>query len=83
MAQFRFATDGFRTVLELDGKTIGTGVEKVEFLHEVGKDLKLKLDIDVDRFSFLPDGAFDEKESVLMGTSHQHTAGLHHIITAK
>lgn len=83
MARFRFATDGFRTVLELDGKTIGSGVQKVDYFHEAGENPKLKLDIDVNSFSFLPDGTFYEKESVLMETSRQHTDGLPPVITAK
>lgn len=75
MARFRFATDGFQTVLELDGKTIGAGVNKVEFTHESGEHAKMRLDIDVDAFSFLTDGEFSKRESVLMDKSNQHTGG--------
>lgn len=75
MTRFRFATDGFQTVLELDGKTIGAGVNEVEFLHESGNHAKLKLDIDLDAFCFLPDGEFDKKESMLMAETDQHTGG--------
>ena len=73
MAKFRFATDGFRSVVELDGKTIGEGITKVEFLHEAGEHAKMKLDIDVHNFRFLPDGEFHKKESVLVGGADQHT----------
>lgn len=73
MAKFRFATDGFRTIVELDGKTIGAGVQCVEFQHESGKGASMKLDIDVNDFRFLPDGEFDKIERVLMGGADQHT----------
>ena len=72
MVRFRFATDGFQTVMELDGKTIGAGVNKVEFLHESGEHAEVKLDIDLDAFCFLPDGEFDKRESVLMAVANQH-----------
>ena len=83
MAKFRFATDGFRTVVELDGATIGDGVSKVEFSHEAGMNAKLKLEIDVYDFHFLPDGEFDKKESVLMGRARQNTDDFPAVVTAQ
>lgn len=83
MAKFRFVTDGFRTVVELDGKTIGKGITKVEFLHEAGENAKMKLDIDLHDFRFLPDGEYDKRESVLMGRSDQHAGELPPVVTAQ
>lgn len=83
MAKFRFASNGFTTVVELDGKTIGKGVNKLEFLHEGGKCAELKLDIDLHGFQFYPDGEFDKMESVLMGRTDQHTDKLPPVVTAE
>lgn len=71
MAKFRFATDGFLTVMELDGKVIGPGVEKVEFQHEAGENAKLKIDIDVRDFKYYADGEYDKLEAFLMGKAEQ------------
>lgn len=71
MAKFRFATNGFSTVMELDGKTIGNGVEKVEFCHVAGESAKLKVDIDVRDFKFLKDGEYEKLEAVLIGKMNQ------------
>lgn len=73
MAKFRFATDGFTTVVELDGKTIGTGIQNLEYHHEGGEHARLKMELDLHDFRFLPDGEFDKRESVLMGRTDQHT----------
>ena len=66
MAKFRFVTDGFLTVMELDGKAIGPGVEKVDFHHEAGENAKLKIDIDVREFKYYEDGEYDKLEAFLM-----------------
>lgn len=66
MAKFRFTTDGFKTIVELDGKTMGPGVQRIDFLHEGGEKAKLLLNIDLHDFSFLPDGEFDKREAALM-----------------
>lgn len=61
MSIFRFATDGYATVAELDGKTIGTGIRNLEYYHEGGEHAKLKMELDLHDFQFLPDGEFDER----------------------
>lgn len=66
MKKIRFATDGFRTALELGGKTIGGGVQKLDFHHSGGEPATLCLEIDLDRFHFLPDGAYDTQEKEIM-----------------
>lgn len=67
MAKFRFATDGFLTVMELDGKTLGPGVEKVDFFHQAGENATLKLNIDLRDFKYCADGEYDKLEDFLMG----------------
>ena len=69
MAKFRFATDGYFTVMELDGKVIGTGVEKVDFHHETGETAKLSMEIDVCDFQYYEDGSYEKKEAFLMDKS--------------
>lgn len=75
MAKFRFASDGFYAVVELDGKTIGTGIQSLEYQHEGGEHARLKLELDLHDFKFLSDGEFDKRESVLMDRADQHTTG--------
>ena len=75
MEKFRFATDGLTTVAELDGKTIGTGIQNLEYYHEGGEHARLKLELDLNEFRFLPDGEYEKRESVLMGRTDQHTQG--------
>lgn len=89
MAKFRFATDGFVTLMELDGKAFGKGVQGVEFRHTGGDRAILKLEIDVHSFGFMQEGEYNKKESVLMGNPDQHATedsddlcGLPPVITA-
>lgn len=64
MVKFRLMSTGKYIYSEIDGKTIGPGISN---LHFDAKDEKgnlrnrLTLEIDLDAFEFLPDGAFDEK----------------------
>lgn len=48
------------TIVELCGKTIGRGVESVNFHHDGNGDTKINLSIDLENFAFMPDGYFDE-----------------------
>lgn len=58
--KFSITSNGRVTCVELGGKTIGTGVEAVKFEHSAIGECKLGLSIDLTRFSFMPDGYFDE-----------------------
>lgn len=51
---------GNKTFVELDGKTIGKGVESVEFRHKGGENATVKISLDLNAFSFFPDGYLDE-----------------------
>ncbi|MBE6943837.1 MAG: hypothetical protein E7453_06205 [Ruminococcaceae bacterium] len=59
-AKLKILYTGRGTIVELDGKTIGTGVEAIEFRHETNKPAKANLSINLSEFSFMPDGHFDE-----------------------
>lgn len=58
--KFSITSNGRVTCVELDGKTIGTGVEAVKFEHDASGECKLELALDLTDFSFMPDGYFDE-----------------------
>lgn len=66
LAKFRLASDGNATFIELDGKSMGEGVQSVYFEKEGNsKFAKLELKINLNEFRFAPDGWFDEKEAQL------------------
>lgn len=71
LAKFRFATDGFTTIAEIDGKGIGRGIHSVDFRHTGGEKSRLILDIDVEKFSFMADGDYDQAESAMMSSQTQ------------
>lgn len=64
-AKIRILSTGTNTLVELGGKTIGTGVEEVHFCQDRHGDVKLELTIDVDNFAFMLDGYFDAVERKL------------------
>lgn len=82
MAKFRFATDGSRTIVELDGKGFGLGVQSVTFQHTGGDYSRLGLEIDVNSFEFMQEGEYDQRERALMGESNQNGGAIPHIVTA-
>lgn len=71
MAKFRFATDGYTTIAEIDGKGIGAGINSVDFRHTGGEKAHLALDINIERFSFMADGAYDNAEVFLLRSQPQ------------
>ena len=71
MAKFRFATDGFTTIAEIDGKGIGRGIHSIDFRHAGGEKSHLILDIDIYRFGFMADGDYDQAESAMMSSEPQ------------
>ena len=64
-AKFRMASNGTVTCVELGGKTIGTGVESVKFCQNGYGEGRLELSIDLENFSFMPDGHFDKFEQAI------------------
>lgn len=64
-AKFRMGSNGKATYVELCGKTIGTGVAAVKFSQNGYGEGRLELSIDLDAFSFMPDGHFEEIEKML------------------
>ena len=64
-AKFRMASNGTVTCIELDGKTLGTGVESVRFYQNGHGEGKLDISIDLEEFSFMPDGYFDNFEQAI------------------
>lgn len=58
--KLKLVCDGEHTVLELDGKVMGKGINAVRFSHEGGKAATCNIDIDLGSFSFLPDGTLEE-----------------------
>lgn len=58
--KLRLFSTGTATYIELDGKALGPGVERVEITHNGAGEARLILSIDVANFSFMPDGFFDE-----------------------
>lgn len=65
-AKFRMASNGTATCIELDGKTLGTGVESVRFYQNGHGEGKLDISIDLEEFSFMPDGYFDNFEQAIV-----------------
>lgn len=59
MSKLELASNGRVTCIRLDGKNLGRGVKSVKFSHGES-DITLGLSIDLTRFSFMPDGYFDE-----------------------
>lgn len=70
-AKLKILCDGWGTYVELDGKTIGRGIESIKFEHDAaaGEKPKCQISIDLSDFEFMPDGRFDEvaKRSAEMG----------------
>ena len=58
--KLRLISNGDYTFIELDGNTLGRGVDHVEVTHDGGGNAKLHLTISVDEFSFMPDGYLDQ-----------------------
>ncbi len=59
-AKVRILDTGTCTMLELDGKTMGEGIDRITYEKEAGKSAVLTIRINsVDSFEFLPDGEFD------------------------
>lgn len=63
VAKLRIVSSGNGTFVELDGKTMGRGVEYLKFEHD-GQTRKPTLDLrlDLTDFRFMPDGRLDEVE---------------------
>lgn len=59
--KLRVLCTGSKTLVELNGKTICQGIEKIVFSHDAeDQDYpKIDLRIDLDAFEFMPDGYFD------------------------
>lgn len=70
-ANFRLTTNGSKTVIEMDGKTIGPGVMEVEFKHIGGESPSLRLDVALERFEFLPDGSYDREAKMIMEMNNE------------
>lgn len=69
----RIATNGHTSCIEIDGKTLGNGVEGFSFVHpDNGSCPEMELKLNVRSFSFMPDGAFDEYEKRMMQESSGH-----------
>lgn len=68
VTKFRMVTDGRHTYAELDGKTIGQGVDKIEVVADADK---VSVDIhigDLNDFAFMEDGYFNHAEKVMNET---------------
>ena len=74
--KFKVTSDGFFTIAELDGKVIGKGIQKLEFVHEAGQNPRLAMELDLHDFCFLPDGEYEKSENALTDVVGQRT-GLH------
>lgn len=62
----RILDAGKATYIELDGKTMGVGIDFVEYKKEADNPAELTIHIaDVESFSFLPDGEFDRVEKMV------------------
>lgn len=66
-AKLKIICTGEATFVELDGKTIGSGIESVHLTHDAagGDDPKLDIRINLDDFHFMPDGYINEVEERL------------------
>ncbi len=60
MAILRILDTGGSSIVELDGKTIGTGVQEIHYHRNSPMSATLKLTLDVAMFGFMPDGYFDD-----------------------
>ncbi len=58
---------GRATVVELDGKSIGKGIEGIKFSHNANdnESPRLTIDLNLKDFSFFPDGYFTQVEDKL------------------
>lgn len=83
MALLRFASNGFSTTIELDGKGIGDGIEKMEFKHVGGEPARLNLEINLDRFRFLQAGDFDRAVKEMEDMAKYTESELPPVITAE
>ena len=61
-AKLKILCTGDKTIAELDGKTIGKGVDAIEFRHDNNGDVKVQISLNLDCFSFMPDGYFEQAE---------------------
>lgn len=62
-AKFRLLDTGKGTYIELDGKTMGRGIDEVAYRKVAGEPAEVTIHIDdMDVFRFEPDGKFDEVE---------------------
>lgn len=61
-AKLKILCTGAATYVELDGKTIGRGIEFIKFKHNAtdGERPKCEIGIDLHDFKFMPDGRFEE-----------------------
>lgn len=64
-AKFKLLDDGRGAFLELDGKSMGEGVTSISYTKAGRESATLHLEIDVEKFKFLPDGYFDKAEKTL------------------
>jgi len=71
-AKICIISTGKRTYVELDGKTIGTGVRELKYsTHDEDGNMKgqLELKINLDEFEFMDDDKFDKAYQTLRGTA--------------
>lgn len=61
-AKLKILCTGKATIVELDGKTIGQGIEAINLHHNGAGEAIVTLSINVEDFSFMPDGYFSEVE---------------------
>lgn len=60
-ASLRIEEVGKQTLLELDGKTMGIGIGRVEYIKDGAQPGQLTIHInDLQEFRFYPDGTFDK-----------------------
>lgn len=69
---FRVIDDGKNAVVEIDGKTIGCGVERIKYKRDGATGGNLQLVLSLDHFEFLPDGYFDEVEARMRQEKKPH-----------
>lgn len=68
-AKLKILCTGDHTIVELDGKTIGNGVNAIDFRHNGGENAEVKISIDLGRFSFMSDGYFEQAEKKVAETT--------------
>lgn len=66
-AKLKIICTGEATFVELDGKTIGSGIEAVKLTHDAGSgdDPRLDIRINLEDFHFMPDGYIKDVEERL------------------